>query len=127
MASSAVLAANRNDGGYVRIQELLTKQFVDILEDEEWQEVVEHLTDTSDYWYMWVSDVIQCNGSVFHHVFVSEVPGGGYKGYVYRGFDVVEPILETGLVLDAKDAALKWQEIIDSPDTALCVVMNREC
>lgn len=111
----------------MRIQDLMVRQLVDILKDEERQEVVEHLTDTSPYWYLWVSDVIMCKGAVFHHVFVREVPGGGYEGYVYRGFDVVEPILETGLVFDAEAAARQWQEIIDSPDTTLCVVINREC
>jgi hypothetical protein len=105
----------------------MVKQLFDILDDEERQDVVAQLTDTNPYWYLCVSDVIMCNGSVFHHVFVRQSQFGGYEGYVYRGFDVVAPILETGLVLDAEDAASKWQEIIDSPDTALCVVVNREC
>ncbi|WFS63867.1 hypothetical protein LF599_06815 [Pseudodesulfovibrio thermohalotolerans] len=111
----------------MRIKDLMLNQFLDILEDEERQDVVAQLTDTSSYWYLWVSDVIPCNGSVFHHVFVRQAKFGGYEGYVYRGFDVVAPILETGLVLDAEEAARKWQEIVDNPHTALCFVVNREC
>ena len=111
----------------MRIQELMFNQFCEIMAEEERQDLILHLTDTSDYWLMWVSDMIWTRGAVFHHVFIHESHGGGYEGFVYRGFDTVDPIMQTGRVIDVEQVAGLWQKIMDDPDKSLEVVMAKDC
>jgi hypothetical protein len=119
-----VLAGNRNDGGYVRISDFLEAEVERIAAAEDRRALIDALPTVDD---LVISEVmVAVPGAVFYHLQISRCQSGGHIGRVFTGFDTTSALITTDPQVP-EEIALSRDEVFDSQDALLEIVVSREC
>ncbi|WP_207261017.1 hypothetical protein [Desulfovibrio sp. Huiquan2017] len=65
-------------------------------------------------------------GAVFYHLQISRCQSGGHVGRVFTGFSTTSALITTDPQVPS-EIALSRDELFESQDALLEIVMNREC
>jgi hypothetical protein len=120
----AVLAETTNDGGYVRIQDFLASEIERIAAAEDRRSLIAALPQVDG---LVISEVmVAVPGTVFYHLQISLDQSGMHVGRVFTGFDTTSALITTDPQVPT-EIALSRDELFESQDALLEIVVNREC